>query len=280
VEEYIPFTCSNLLIILIMQRAELLREIQTLYGDDTAQLLKDLTSQQPTKVHSPKKVEGPVLVSIDKVTKTYKLGKTTVEALSGVSLEVKQGEIVALTGPSGSGKSTLLHLIAGLDHPTTGNVTVADTRVNTLRGDAMARYRAEKLGFVFQFFYLQPFLSLKTNVKVPTMFVDMSEAERENRATSLIKAVDLSDRADHLPAELSGGQMQRAAIARALMNQPKLILADEPTGNLDSTNAAAIMELFEKIRTERGTTIIVVTHDHRVAGLADRIIELKDGRLL
>ncbi|MEZ0286272.1 MAG: ABC transporter ATP-binding protein, partial [Candidatus Paceibacterota bacterium] len=203
-----------------------------------------------------------------------------VNALQDVSVTIGTGEIVALTGPSGSGKSTLLHLIAGLDHPTTGTVTVGDTRVSSLRGTSLARYRAETLGFVFQFFYLQPFLDLTTNVKVPTMFLQMTDAERTARAERFIGAVGLSDRAKHLPRELSGGQMQRAAIARALMNQPKLILADEPTGNLDSTNAQGIMDLFEQVRKEFGTTIVVVTHDQRVANQADRIIELKDGRVL
>ncbi len=265
-----------------MDRNKLLKEIRELYGDNTEQLLKDLSVLQGVKKPAKNKrtLAGPAIITLEDTTKTYKLGKTTVDALKGVSLQVHQGEIVALTGPSGSGKSTLLQLVAGLDHPTSGSVTVDGVRVDQLKGNSMATYRAEKLGFVFQFFYLQPFLTLKTNIKVPTMFVKMTELERETRAKMFVEAVGLSDRADHLPRELSGGQMQRAAIARALMNHPNLILADEPTGNLDSANADAIMDLFEQIRTERGTTIVVVTHDQRVAARADRIIELKDGRLV
>lgn len=263
-----------------MNRTQLLKEIRALYGSDTEKLLHDLRNEGVVLRKQHKTVDGPTLVSIEKITKIYQLGETTVKALNGVSMKVKQGEIVALTGPSGSGKSTLLQMIAGLDHPTSGKVTVDETRVDQLSGDDMAHYRAEKLGFVFQFFYLQPFLTLKTNVKVPTMFISMSETEREKRANDFISAVGLHDRSNHLPNELSGGEMQRVAIARALMNHPKLILADEPTGNLDSSNAIALMDLFEQIRVERGTTIIVVTHDQRIAERADRVLELKDGRLL
>ncbi|CAN5184428.1 ABC transporter ATP-binding protein [soil metagenome] len=261
-----------------MNKEALITAIKETYGSDTAHLLEDLAKSAK---RSPKRdVKGEVLVDVQNVSRTYKLGKTTVQALNDMSLQVKQGEIIALTGPSGSGKSTLLHLIAGLDKPTSGSVNVGTTTVSTLSSNQSATYRAEQLGFVFQFFYLQPFLTLSTNVKVPTMFVNMSEAERSERAKTFIEAVGLSDRASHLPRELSGGQMQRAAIARSLMNHPKLILADEPTGNLDSANATLIMEEFEKVRQTFGTTIIVVTHDHRVAALADREVSMKDGSIL
>jgi ABC-type lipoprotein export system ATPase subunit len=263
-----------------MRRAELLKAIADTYGSDTELLLKELAAQHKPAAKKGKKMTDPPLIDVSDVTKTYKLGKTIVNALQGVSTVIHPGEIVALTGPSGSGKSTLLHLIAGLDHPTSGTVTVNDNRVDQLKGKALSQYRAQQLGFVFQFFYLQPFLTLTTNVQVPTMFVPMEEAERTQRAAELIEAVGLSDRAAHLPRELSGGQMQRAAIARALVNHAPLILADEPTGNLDSTNADAIMDLFEEIRQTRNTIIIVVTHDERVSRRADRIITLKDGRLV
>jgi ABC-type lipoprotein export system ATPase subunit len=261
-----------------MQKEALIAAIKETYGSNTALLLEDLAASAP-RVAKPK-ATGEVLVDVQNVSRTYKLGKTTVQALKDVSLQVKQGEIIALTGPSGSGKSTLLHLIAGLDKPTSGSVSVGSTSVGSLNGNQAATYRAEQLGFVFQFFYLQPFLTLSTNVKVPTMFVNMTEEERNQRAKTFIEAVGLTDRATHLPRELSGGQMQRAAIARSLMNHPKLILADEPTGNLDSANAKLIMEEFEKVRQTFGTTIIVVTHDHRVASLADREVSMKDGSIV
>ncbi len=262
-----------------MEKSQLLQAIRETYGSDTGALLADLSASaaKPT----PQRVNnGEILVNVEDVSRTYKLGKTTVQALDGANLQVKQGEIIALTGPSGSGKSTLLHLIAGLDKPTSGKISVGKTAVHTLKGNEASKYRAEQLGFVFQFFYLQPFLTLSTNVKVPTMFVNMTETERNERASTFIEAVGLSDRANHLPRELSGGQMQRAAIARSLTNHPQLILADEPTGNLDSANAKLIMEEFEKVRETYGTTIIVVTHDHRIADMADREVKMKDGRVL
>jgi ABC-type lipoprotein export system ATPase subunit len=264
-----------------MDQTDLLKQLQKTYGSDTDKLLHDLAAlEKPMTKKKTKHELGSDVVVLDAVSRQYKMGGSTVQALKDVSLTIKAGEIVALTGPSGSGKSTLLHLVAGLDHPTSGTVTVDGTQVHTLKGSRMARYRAETLGFVFQFFYLQPFLSLTTNVKVPTFFTAMTEPERAERAKTFIEAVGLTDRANHLPKELSGGQMQRAAIARAMMNHPKLILADEPTGNLDSSNAEAIMALFEEVRTKYGTTIVVVTHDQRVASKADRIIELKDGQIL
>lgn len=226
------------------------------------------------------KATGPVLVKAEHLSKTYKIGKQQVNALQDVSIEIHQGEFVAFTGSSGSGKSTLLQLIGGLDKPNEGTVTIDGHDLTKLGDRALSNFRNKTIGFVFQFFYLQPFLNLQTNLTVPAIFARTGRKERTEAASKLAEAVDLADRLSHLPKELSGGQMQRAAIARALLNNPKLILADEPTGNLDSANGKAIVELFEKVRKEFGTTIVVVTHDPKVAMHADREIVLKDGKVI
>lgn len=227
-----------------------------------------------------RKATGPVVVRAEGLGKTYKVGRQQVLALQNVSLEIRQGEFVAFTGPSGSGKSTLLQLIGGLDKPSQGTVTIDGHDLTKLNDRALSNFRNKTIGFVFQFFYLQPFLNLKTNLTVPAIFARTNRKDRADAAEKLAEAVDLADRLTHLPKELSGGQMQRAAIARALLNKPKLILADEPTGNLDSANGKAIVQLFEKVRREFGTTIIVVTHDPKVAMHADREIVLKDGEIV
>ncbi|HEU4984276.1 MAG TPA: ABC transporter ATP-binding protein [Nitrososphaera sp.] len=227
-----------------------------------------------------RKDTGPVLVRAEDLSKSYKVGRQQVTALQNVTLEIRQGEFVAFTGPSGSGKSTLLQLIGGLDKPTQGKVSIDGQDLTKFNDRALSNFRNKTIGFVFQFFYLQPFLNLKTNLAVPAIFARTNRKERDEAAAKLAEAVDLADRLTHLPKELSGGQMQRAAIARALLNKPKLILADEPTGNLDSANGRAIVELFEKVRKEFGTTIIVVTHDPKVAMHADREVVLKDGRII
>lgn len=222
---------------------------------------------------------GQVLVAAEHVTKKYKTGKQHVTALQDVSIEIREGEFVAFTGPSGSGKSTLLQIIGGLDKADEGSVVIDNQNVAKLNDRALSRFRNQTIGFVFQFFYLQPFLSLQTNLAVPGIFARMKPRDFKQRAAELAEAVGLSDRLLHLPKELSGGQMQRAAIARALLNKPKIILADEPTGNLDSANGEAIIELFDKVRRDFGTTIVVVTHDPKVAAHADREIVLRDGRI-
>jgi ABC-type lipoprotein export system ATPase subunit len=181
--------------------------------------------------------------------------------------------------PSGSGKSTLLNLIGGLDKPDSGAVTVDGHNLAKLSDGRLSEFRNRTIGFVFQFFYLQPFLNLRTNLAVPGMFSHLPKGERDVRITELAAAVGIADRLEHLPKELSGGQMQRAAIARALLNRPKIILADEPTGNVDRANAHAIMELFAKVRDTYHTTIIIVTHDTEAARFADRAVTIRDGRL-
>lgn len=186
-----------------------------------------------------------------------------------------------MVGASGSGKTTLLNIIAGLDKPTGGKVTVGDQDISNLSDSNLSNFRAKTIGFVFQFFYLQPFLSLEKNVQVPLMFAGINNpVERKNRSDELIELVGLSDRKLHRPKELSGGQMQRVAIARALINRPKLIIADEPTGNLDRKNALAVMALFDDIRNKYKSSVLVVTHDNKVADRADRVLELEDGKIL
>lgn len=221
--------------------------------------------------------DTPVVVRVTDLTKHYKIGRQKVQALAGVSLQIHEGEFVALTGASGSGKSTLLQMIGGLDKPTSGTVEVDNVNLSKLRDRALSKFRGQTIGFVFQFFYLQPFLRVATNLEVPAMFARAKRPARRAKATELAQAVGVDERMQHLPRELSGGQMQRVAVARALMNQPKILLADEPTGNLDSQNGAAIIELFEEIRKQFGTTIVVVTHDPVIAARADREIRLKDG---
>lgn len=257
------------------------RDFLKAYGDDLNAAVTALkeASALKAKTKTRPKISGPVLVRAENLTKTYKIGKQHVEALRGVSLEIHEGEFVAFTGPSGSGKSTLLQLIGGLDKPSQGSVAIDSQDLTKLSDRKLSEFRNKTIGFVFQFFYLQPFLNLKTNLVVPGIFARADRKSRDEDAKALAEAVGLADRLTHLPKELSGGQMQRAAIARALLNKPKLLLADEPTGNLDSTNGQAIIELFEKVRKEFGTTIIVVTHDPRVAAHADREIVLKDGEI-
>jgi ABC-type lipoprotein export system ATPase subunit len=252
------------------------------YGGDTeaaAQALRDLQHKR-RKAPDKNRSGAPVLVSLKDVNREYKLGKNKVGAVRGISLEIRQGEFIAITGPSGSGKSTLLNLIGALDKPDSGQVLVDNADLAKLSDGKLSEFRNATVGFVFQFFYLQPFLNVRTNLEVPGMFARMPRAERTARVDELAEAVGMTDRLEHLPKELSGGQMQRAAIARALLNRPKLILADEPTGNVDRENARAIIELFAKVRDKYDTTVVIVTHDQEVAAQADRTIALRDGSIV
>lgn len=253
-----------------------------LFGGDGAAAQRAISErlkrrEMPIVKQSPPQPTGPVLISVKNLKKTYKIGRQKLDVLHGISFDVHQGEFIALTGASGSGKSTLLQLIGALDQPTEGTVTIDGADVTKMSSRKVSEFRNQTIGFVFQFFYLQPFLRLAVNLEVPGMFARTRRAARRARAIALATQVGLSDRLNHFPKELSGGQMQRAAIARALFNNPKVILADEPTGNLDSVNGRAIIDLFESIRKQFGTTIIVVTHDAAIAARADREIRLSDG---
>lgn len=220
-----------------------------------------------------------MLLKIEQVTKIYSLGKTAVRALDGVSLTIEKGEYLALMGPSGSGKSTLMHILGCLDTPTTGNYFFNGENISRLSDTELARLRNKEFGFVFQNFNLLPRLSALANVELPLLYAGVGGKKRIRRATELLTMVGLGDRLRHRPNELSGGEMQRVAIARALANQPAVILADEPTGNLDSRTGNEIMQLFDSLARE-GNTIVLVTHDKTVANHARRIVKLKDGKIV
>jgi ABC-type lipoprotein export system ATPase subunit len=220
---------------------------------------------------------GVVLLEMKDVVKHYRRGDEDVVALAGVDLAVAAGELVALIGPSGSGKSTLLHLAGGLDVPDAGTVRVADRDLAALSVADRARVRRRDVGFVFQFFHLLPTLSVAENVELP-LLLD-KRRRRADRVGALLDRVGVAHRADHLPGELSGGEMQRAAIARALVAEPALLLADEPTGNLDSATGAGVLALLTEVVAEAGTALMMVTHDEAAAALAGRVLRLRDGRL-
>ncbi len=216
------------------------------------------------------------VICLDDITKTYRMGEVEVKALAGVSLRIDRGEAVSIMGPSGSGKSTLMNILGCLDRPTSGRYLLDGEKVETLSDDALAVIRNHKVGFVFQSFNLLGRATALANVELPLRYAGQTTGRRE-QATLMLQSVGLGDRVRHRPTELSGGQQQRVAIARALVNDPAMVLADEPTGNLDSRSGAEILELLLQLNRERGTTLIIVTHDSSVAAKTQRVIRLRDG---
>jgi len=211
--------------------------------------------------------------------KSYQTGEARVDALRGITLKILSGEIVAITGPSGCGKSTLLHLLGALDIPTSGQVYLEGHPLHSLNDDKLTALRRLKIGFIFQFFHLLPTLTVEENVLLPLLLSGRVNPLARIRARELLAAVHLSDRSHHRPHQLSGGQLQRAAIARALIHQPSVLLADEPTGNLDSASSAAVIDLITRLARKEKTTVLLVTHSESVASSADRRIALVDGRI-
>ena len=220
------------------------------------------------------------LIRTEDLHRDYQMGRTTVHALDGVDLTVSGGEFLTILGPSGSGKSTLLHLIGGLDRPTSGRIWVGDREVTALDENELATYRRQEVGFVFQAFNLVSTMTALQNVAFPMFFARVPPSERQERARRLLELVDLADRVHHQPTELSGGEQQRVAIARALANDPAIILADEPTGNLDSHTGAEVMGMLNRLNQEQGRTIVVVSHDRTVMDYVKRSIRLLDGRVV
>lgn len=213
------------------------------------------------------------------IKKTFELGPERVEVLKGIDLTVKSGEIVAITGPSGSGKSTLLHILGTLDRPTEGTISLNDTNLTTLSDEKMSELRNRTIGFVFQFHHLLPEFTVLENVAMPLLIAGTNTKTAYTRSQAAISEVGLSPRLLHKPAELSGGEKQRVAVARALINEPLLVLADEPTGNLDRATAESLMELIKDLNRKKGVTFLIVTHNERVARIARRRFKLIDGRL-
>ncbi len=223
------------------------------------------------------------MIELKNVQKVYKTGDETVTALKNINLTIQDGEFIAIVGPSGSGKSTLLHLIGGLDKISDGEILVDGKNLQKLKDKELSHYRNKEIGFVFQDFHLQSHLTLLENVEIPLMFATgkkRKEATMQKKAKELLTLVDVGDRMNHRPAEISGGQKQRTAIARAIINKPHILLADEPTGNLDSQTGKSIIDLLKKLHKKENMTLIVVTHDREIANEAERIVEIKDGKLI
>ena len=240
------------------------------------------TQQAPTRQTrpSPQAAAVETVIELTAVEKTYRMGRLDYPALRGVDLAIGAGELVAIVGPSGSGKTTILNLVSGIDRPTSGSVTVDGRRIDTMREEELAVWRGEHVGVVFQFFQLLPTLSALENAVLPLDFARRgSKRARFEQARHNLDLVGLGDKADHLPAELSGGEQQRVAIARALAGDPELIVGDEPTGNLDSVTAGEMFDLFKRLNDE-GKTVLYVTHDLELAGRAHRIVSIRDGRVV
>ena len=220
--------------------------------------------------------DSDAILRVRDLTRTYRLGRVDVPALKGITLQVEKGEFVAITGPSGCGKSTFMHLIGCLDRPTSGDIYIGNVKVSTLDDDALASIRNKMIGFVFQSFNLLPRLTAEKNVELPLYYYGVKRELREQKALEMLDTVGLKNRATHRPTEISGGERQRIAIARALVNNPSIMLADEPTGNLDTKTSEDIMKVFQQLN-DRGVTIIVVTHEPDIVRYTKRVVRLRDG---
>jgi putative ABC transport system ATP-binding protein len=227
----------------------------------------------------PPKPLAQVVLEASDLAKVYGEGSTAVRALDGASLEVRKGQIVAIMGPSGSGKSTMLHLLGALETPSAGRISLGGERYDGLDDAGLTRIRRDRIGFVFQFFNLLPSLTAEENVLLPALIAGESSERQRSRARELLGMVGLSERVSHLPSELSGGEQQRVSIARALLREPELILADEPTGNLDSRSSAEILALMRDLSDNQDQTLVMVTHDPGAAAIADRVVFLRDGQV-
>jgi putative ABC transport system ATP-binding protein len=227
----------------------------------------------------PRATDAAPIIHAQGIFKTFRMGDSAVQVLRGVDLSVREGEFLAIEGRSGSGKSTLLHILGALDTPTEGTVAMAGERYDGLDDNALTRLRRDRIGFVFQFFNLLPSLTAQENVLLPALIARRNQAGMQRRAVELLDGVGLGDRAQHTPAELSGGQQQRVSIARALLLEPEVILADEPTGNLDTRSGREILKLLRRMSSEDGLTVVMVTHDPAAAAVADRVVFLRDGRV-
>jgi len=236
-----------------------------------------MTTAKQTKGTEPAKAAG-VVIRVEDVHKYYDLGETRVHALRGVSVEIHRGEFVAIMGASGSGKSTFMNILGCLDRPSTGRYLLEGISVSEHDKRALALIRNQKIGFVFQGFNLLARTTALENTQLPTLYAKIDKAERENRAEEALAMVGLADRALHFPSQMSGGQQQRVAIARALVNRPSILLADEPTGNLDSRTSVEIMEIFQNLN-DKGLTIVLVTHEHDIAQFARRVLIFRDGKI-
>jgi putative ABC transport system ATP-binding protein len=219
------------------------------------------------------------LISLQNIKKEYQLGETTVRALRGIDLEIEQGKYYSVIGPSGSGKSTLLHILGCMDVPSSGEACLNGEALNGASERDLTHIRAKEIGFIFQAFHLNPILTVRENVAIALRFLGNSKKEANQRAEACLQKVGMGHRLDHYPSELSGGERQRVAIARALVKNPSLILADEPTGNLDTKRGIEVIELIRQVNREEGTTIIQVTHDSEVAAMSDVIIRMRDGKI-
>ena len=224
----------------------------------------------------------PTVISVKNLIKTYVVGEVEVRALRGVNLDVERGEFLAVTGPSGSGKSTFMHIVGCLDRPTSGQYFLDGQDASRMSKDQLASIRNKKIGFVFQGFNLLSRTSALDNVELPLLYAGsgMKGPERHKRAIEVLKAVGLEDRADHHPNQLSGGQQQRVAIARSLINNPSILLADEPTGNLDTRTSIEVMDIFQRLNRERGITVLLITHEHDIAEYGTRMVQFRDGQVV